>query len=82
MKTASVREVQHGLRGLLEWIADGESVAITRNRQVVAWIMPPPTSGGKVKMPDFVARMQREYPHPVATDRQAADLVDAMRGER
>jgi antitoxin (DNA-binding transcriptional repressor) of toxin-antitoxin stability system len=74
--------VQHGLRGLLAWIADGESVAITRNRQVVAWIMPPPVSGGKIRMPDFVSRMQREYPHSVATDKQAANLVDAMRGER
>jgi antitoxin (DNA-binding transcriptional repressor) of toxin-antitoxin stability system len=83
MKVATVREVQHSFRKLLVWIAEGETVEVTRNRRVVARIIPPPVRGSrKIKMPDFVARMRREYPHPPVTDLQAADLVGNLRGER
>jgi antitoxin (DNA-binding transcriptional repressor) of toxin-antitoxin stability system len=83
MKTATVREVQHGFRHLLTWIAEGETIEITSRRQVVARIIPPPPPRmRKIKMPDFVARMRREYPHPRITDRQAAALIEDLRGER
>jgi antitoxin (DNA-binding transcriptional repressor) of toxin-antitoxin stability system len=83
MRVATVREVQHGFRNLLAWIAEGETVEVTRNRQVVARIIPPPLPRHrKIKMPDFVARMRREYPHRPVTDRQAADLIVDLRGER
>lgn len=83
MKVATVREVQHSFRSLLAWIAEGETVEVTRNRQVVARIVPPPMpKRRRIKMPDFVARMRREYPQRPASDRQAADLIAELRGER
>ena len=83
MKVATVREVQHSFRTLLAWVAEGETVEVTRNRQVVARIIPPPLpKGRKIKMPDFVARMRREYPHRPVTDRQAAELIAELRGAR
>jgi len=63
-------------------IAEGETIEVTRNRQVVARIVPPPPRRRKVKMPDFVARMGREYPHKAVADRLAADLIADLRGER
>jgi antitoxin (DNA-binding transcriptional repressor) of toxin-antitoxin stability system len=83
MKTATVREVQHGFRHLLTWIAEGESIQVTSRRQVVARIVPPPPSKSRrITMPDFVARMRREYPHAPATDGQAAALIEDLRGDR
>jgi antitoxin (DNA-binding transcriptional repressor) of toxin-antitoxin stability system len=83
MKTASVRDVQHRFRSLLGLIAEGESVEVTRNRRIVAWIVPPPApKAKKVRMPDFLGRMRREYPHAPVSDRKAAALFDDMRGER
>lgn len=83
MKTATVREVQHRFRNVLGWIAEGETVEVTRNRQIVARIIPPPPAKGrKIRMPDFVGRMRREYPHPSLSDRQAEALIDDLRGER
>ena len=83
MKTATVREVQHGFRHLLSWIAEGETIQVTSRRQVVARIVPPPPPKSRgIKMPDFVARMRREYPHTPATDRQAAILIEDLRSER
>ena len=82
MKTASVREVQHSFRHLLEWISEGETIEVTSRRQVVARIVPPPPRSRRIRMPDFVARMHREYPHPPVTDRQAAELIEELRGER
>jgi antitoxin (DNA-binding transcriptional repressor) of toxin-antitoxin stability system len=82
MKTASVREVQHGFRHLLEWIADGESINVTSNRKIVARLVPPPPPAKKFMMPDFIARMRRDYPHEPVSDQRAADLIQEMRGER
>lgn len=83
MKTATVREVQHSFRSLLSLISEGETVEVTRNRRVVARIVPPPVSKSRrIKMPDFVSRMRREYPHRPVDDRRAADLISEMRGDR
>ena len=83
MKTATVREVQHGFRHLLARIAEGESIEVTCRRRVVARIVPPPAPRSpRIKMPDFLARMRREYPHRCVSDRQAAGLVGELRGER
>jgi antitoxin (DNA-binding transcriptional repressor) of toxin-antitoxin stability system len=63
----------------VNWIAEGETVEITRNRQIVAQIIPPPPPRHrKIRMPDFVARMRQKYPHHPVTDRQAVDLINDL----
>ena len=64
MKTASVREVQHDLRRVLAWIAEGESVQVTRNRRVVARLVPP-AARATPGLPDFMARLERTFPRGV-----------------
>jgi antitoxin (DNA-binding transcriptional repressor) of toxin-antitoxin stability system len=56
MKTASVRDIRQNFPRVLEWIADGESVAITMRRRVVAHLVPEPKkTRQKVQTPDFAA---------------------------
>jgi antitoxin (DNA-binding transcriptional repressor) of toxin-antitoxin stability system len=62
MKTASVRQIQRHFRDVLSWVEDGEEVAITSNRRVVARLVPPQSSRlRKIKQPDFAARLKRIY---------------------
>jgi prevent-host-death family protein len=63
MKTATIRQVRHDLGSVLQWVADGESVEISKRGQVVAMIVPPVTATRKrsSKRPDFLARLQRIY---------------------
>ena len=40
MKTASIREVRRDFSRILEWVANGEEVAITKRRETVARLLP------------------------------------------
>jgi antitoxin (DNA-binding transcriptional repressor) of toxin-antitoxin stability system len=42
MKTATVRQVRHAFPSVLRIVQNGESVAITSRRKVVATLNPPP----------------------------------------
>ena len=42
MKTATVRQVRHAFPSVLRLVQNGESVAITSHRKVVATLSPPP----------------------------------------
>ena len=44
MKTASVRDIRLSFGRLLKSVQDGETVAITSRRKVVATLCPPPAS--------------------------------------
>ena len=44
MKTASIRQVRHAFPSVLRLIQNGESVAITSRRKVVATLNPPPAA--------------------------------------
>ena len=56
MKTASVRDLRQNLPRVMAWIADGEQVAVTMRRKVVARLVPEPeATRSKVKTPDFAA---------------------------
>jgi antitoxin (DNA-binding transcriptional repressor) of toxin-antitoxin stability system len=62
MKTASVRQIQHHFREVLSWINEGEEVEITKNRRVVARLMPAqPAKRKRSGRPDFAARLKRIY---------------------
>lgn len=56
MKTASVRDIRQNFPRVMEWIADGESVAVTMRRKVVARLIPEPAPARKKpQSPDFTA---------------------------
>ena len=56
MKTASVRDIRQNFPRVMAWIADGEQVAITMRRKVVARLIPEkPADRRSVKSPDFAA---------------------------
>ena len=62
MRTASIREVRHDFSRILEWVANGETVAITRRRETVAHLLPATrrkTAGSK--MPDVALRLQKVF---------------------
>ncbi|MEI9937787.1 MAG: type II toxin-antitoxin system prevent-host-death family antitoxin [Pseudomonadota bacterium] len=81
MKTASVRELQHGLAALLASVERGDTVTVTRRGKVVACIVPPP-SRDKVRWPDSMARMKRLFPDGAAAGTPPSLLVRADRDER
>ena len=82
MRTASIREVRHDLGRILEWVADGEEVAITNRRQTVARLLPATRRKRKtVKMPDVAARLQKVFGNKVISDHEMLRLWAENRGE-
>ena len=56
MKTASVRDLRQNFPRVMAWIEDGEQVAVTMRRKVIARLVPePPAPQGQPKAPDFAA---------------------------
>ena len=82
MKTASIREVQHGLKEVLEWVSAGETVSITRRNRVVAELTPPRRTASlkKFAMPDFAARTKALFGEEVLPD--STPLLREMREDR
>ena len=75
MKTASVRQLRTAFPKIERWLANGESVAITKRKKVVAQLTPPP----RAAMPDF-ARRFRPRPAPSGPKTRAVELLLEERG--
>jgi len=82
MKTASIREAQHGLRALLDRVERGEEVAVTRRGRIVARLLPPAPKFRKLAWPDFAARMRRNFPDGVPRGEPASRIIRAQREDR
>jgi antitoxin (DNA-binding transcriptional repressor) of toxin-antitoxin stability system len=82
MKTATVRKVQHHFNEVLAWVADGETVTVTRHKETVAQIVPVRRKSKKVTWPDFAARLKRIYPQGVPRGKPAGEIIEEMREER
>jgi prevent-host-death family protein len=80
MKTMSVREAQHAFAALLDRVAGGEPVEITRRRRVIARVVPAREGPAKAVWPDIAARLREDFGSKVTPD--SAALFDDMRGER
>ena len=81
MKTASVREVRHDFGRILEWVANGEEVAITKRRETVARLVP--VARGKTvrsKTPDIMARLHKVFGNKVISDRAMKKILQEDRG--
>ncbi len=66
---------------ILEWVANGEEVAITKRRQAVARLLP--AKRGKIaraKMPDVGARLRKVFGGKVLSDRVMKEILDENRG--
>lgn len=80
MKTASVYEVQHHFSRVLKWIAAGETVVIERRKVPVAKLVPTKPKVKPVAMPDFRARLKKNYGGKIVPD--STPLIAEMRAER
>ena len=63
MKTATVRQVRHEFSTVMQWVADGESVEISKRGEIIALLTPPAPKPphSRRKRPDFFARFERIY---------------------
>ncbi|HXE30597.1 MAG TPA: type II toxin-antitoxin system prevent-host-death family antitoxin [Terriglobales bacterium] len=57
MKTATVREVQHNLKNVLQRVERGESVTITRRGRAIATLGPAQRDSQAPPWPDFMGRL-------------------------
>jgi antitoxin (DNA-binding transcriptional repressor) of toxin-antitoxin stability system len=83
MKTATVADLRKQFARLSRWIEEGESIEITKRGRLFAKIVPAsPVPKRHVSVPDFAARIQAEYPHPMISPEASQALRDEMRGDR
>jgi prevent-host-death family protein len=81
MPTATVREVQHRLAAILDRVARGEEVTVTRRGRAVARIVPA-RRAKRPRWPDFAVRMKRRFPDGVIPGPPVSALIHADREER
>jgi antitoxin (DNA-binding transcriptional repressor) of toxin-antitoxin stability system len=82
MKTATVRQIQHNLNEVLAWVAEGETVAITRHKETVAKIVPAKRKAKPLAWPDFAARLKKIYPRGNPKGKPASEVIKEMGEER
>ena len=81
MKTASIREVRHDFSRILEWVASGEEVAITKHRETVARLLPVTRpKAARAKMPDVAARLQKVFGQKIISGPAMQAILDDNRG--
>lgn len=79
MKTASVRELRNHYNTLLEWVAEGEEVVITKRGKPVARLVPDEDAGEKkVDWSQSVAMRDRtgEKEMTAAQSKELWDFLD------
>jgi antitoxin (DNA-binding transcriptional repressor) of toxin-antitoxin stability system len=80
MKTASIREIRHDFSRILEWVTNGEEVAITRRREIVAHLVPSKQKKkSHAEMPDITARLQKVFGSKVISDKAMAQILEENR---
>jgi antitoxin (DNA-binding transcriptional repressor) of toxin-antitoxin stability system len=77
MKTATVRQLRTSFPRIESWLAEGETVAITKRKKVVAHLSLPPVAC----KPDF-ARRFRPRPAPPGPKTRSVELLLEEREER
>jgi antitoxin (DNA-binding transcriptional repressor) of toxin-antitoxin stability system len=81
MKTATVRQVQHDLASVLQWVSAGQAVGVTRRGRVVARILPAEGHGDAPPPVDCVARARATWgPKPAGTTLSAVIRQDRESG--
>jgi antitoxin (DNA-binding transcriptional repressor) of toxin-antitoxin stability system len=80
MKTATVRQIRNQFPSVLRLIQNGETVAITSRRKIVATLSPPPKKvPAKRPWPDLEDRLQRLLAQPMQKI-SGAEIISEARG--
>jgi antitoxin (DNA-binding transcriptional repressor) of toxin-antitoxin stability system len=84
MKTATVREVQHGLARILFDVQRGQEFAVTKRGKVVARIVPATRAAerGRLRWPDSAGRMKELMSGATVTGSPPSEIIRELRGER
>lgn len=82
MKTATVREVQHGLASLLTEVQRGQEFAVTKHGKVIARIVPATLPKRRLRWPDSAIRMKNLIAGATVAGAPPSDIVRELRGER
>jgi antitoxin (DNA-binding transcriptional repressor) of toxin-antitoxin stability system len=82
MKTATVREVQHGLASLLSEVQKGQEFAVTKRGKVIARIVPATRPKVRLRWPDSAIRMKKLMSGATVTGALASEIICDLRGER
>ena len=81
MKTATVRQLRTAFPSVLNWIENGNHVEISRHGRIVARLLPPALKrAGKVKMPDFAARLRTIHGEKVISTEKAEAILSDNKG--
>ena len=80
MRTITTRHLQHHLADVLDLVAHGEAVTITRRRTPLARLSPILPDKRRIKHPDYMARLDRIYGRRVLPDSQP--VLDEIREAR
>jgi prevent-host-death family protein len=78
MKSTTIRELKHRTSEVLGWVAEGETVEITRRSRPIAKLSPPDRPGAPVR-PDFSSRLDAIYGDQVLHV-SGTELVSESRG--
>ena len=75
MKTATVRDLRHQFPRVAAWIAEGESVEITKAGKPFAHLVPPtPGKASKLVKPDILARLKKTWGNRVFSAQEVAAM--------
>ena len=83
MKTATIRDLRNRFPRVAAWIAEGESVEITKAGKLFARLVPPaPAKSPHLIKPDIMARLKQTWGNRVFSAREVAAMRAAeLEGE-
>ena len=83
MKTATVGDLRNQFPRVAAWIAEGESVEITKAGKPFARLVPPtPGKASKLVKPDIMARLKETWGDRIFSAREVAEMRAAeLEGE-
>jgi antitoxin (DNA-binding transcriptional repressor) of toxin-antitoxin stability system len=83
MKTATIRDLRNAFPRVAAWIAEGESVEITKAGKVFAHLVPPIAADNpKPVKPDIMARLKETWGDRVFSTTEVAEMRAAeLEGE-
>ncbi len=82
MKTATVREVQHGLASVLSQVQKGQEIAVTKHGKVIARIVPATRAKGRLRWPNSAVRMKQLMSGATLIGAMPSKIIRELRGER
>jgi prevent-host-death family protein len=82
MKSATIRQVQHGLAEVISEVQKGQEIAITRHGKVVARLVPAVGRPAPACWPDSQARMKALTSGKPLKGTAPSEIIRQQRGER